>query len=101
MTSSFNFSKLKKLALRRLKHLTSFYRGKHALECPSLKVLNSYCCEALKMFSFNNLDFQQPNPVDENHDMLFQQPLFSIEKVNPTIPCLWFFFSSSFVCVVN
>jgi hypothetical protein len=60
---SFYFSQLNKLELGRLTNLTSFYHGKHSLDCPSLKVLDVYGC------SFNHLD------------------LFSIEKVNFTLTC--------------
>ncbi|RHN79200.1 hypothetical protein MtrunA17_Chr1g0174531 [Medicago truncatula] len=73
------------MALRYLSNLKSFYQGKHTLDCPSLKTLNVYRCEALRMFSFNNSDLQQPYSVDENQDMLFQQPLFCIEKLGPNL----------------
>ncbi|GAU43409.1 hypothetical protein TSUD_398850 [Trifolium subterraneum] len=58
MEHSFNFPQLNKLRLFNLTKLTSFYCGKHSLDCPSLKVLDVYRCDA-----FNNLD------------------LFSIEKL--------------------
>ncbi|XP_024632087.1 uncharacterized protein [Medicago truncatula] len=82
MEIQFNFPQLKIMALRLLSNLKSFYQGKHTLDCPSLKTLNVYRCEALRMFSFNNSDLQQPYSVDENQDMLFQQPLFCIEKLS-------------------
>jgi len=81
--SNFCFPQLNKLILDHLSNLQSFYPRKHTLECPSLKTLDVYRCEELKMFSFNHLDFQQPDPVDENHDMQFKQAMFFIEKVNP------------------
>ncbi|RHN78311.1 putative leucine-rich repeat domain, L domain-containing protein [Medicago truncatula] len=37
------------------------------------------------MFSFNNSDLQQPYSVDQNQGMLFQQPLFCIEKLSPNL----------------
>ncbi|WJX17436.1 hypothetical protein P8452_07354 [Trifolium repens] len=55
---SFNFPQLNKLELGHLTNLTSFYHGKHSLDCPSLKVLDVYGC------AFNHLD------------------LFSIEKLS-------------------
>ncbi|XP_039690162.1 uncharacterized protein [Medicago truncatula] len=85
MEINFNFPQLKIMALRRLTNLKSFYQGKHSLDCPSLKTLNVYRCEALRMFSFNNSDSQQSYSVDENQDMLFQQPLFCIEKLGPNL----------------
>ncbi|WJX10999.1 hypothetical protein P8452_01661 [Trifolium repens] len=65
--TNFNFPQLKSMQLYRLKNLKSFYQGKHILECPSLKTLNVYRCEALRMFSFC--------------EALFQQALFSIDKL--------------------
>jgi hypothetical protein len=63
MEHSFSFPQLNKLILSHLANLTSFYRGKHSLDCPSLKELNVYGC------AFNHLD------------------LFSIEKVNFILTC--------------
>ncbi|GAU50691.1 hypothetical protein TSUD_410470, partial [Trifolium subterraneum] len=51
----------------------------HGLE--ELEVRN---CDSLEAV-FDVKDFQLPNPVDENHDMLFQQALFSIEKLSPNL----------------
>jgi len=90
MEINFNFPQLKTMALLRLTNLKSFYQGKHTLDGPSLKTLNVYHCEALRMFSFNNSDLQQPYLVDKNQDMLFQQALICIEKVNLIIPCFSF-----------
>ncbi|KAL5067586.1 hypothetical protein RYX36_018473 [Vicia faba] len=85
MEISLNFPLLNTLVLCGLTKLKSFYQGKHTLECPSLKILNVSRCETLRMFSFNNLDLQQPEYlVDESS----QQALFSIEKVNSVIPYL-------------
>ena len=91
MEINFNFPQLKVMKLYHLTNLKSFYQGKHTLDCPSLKTLNVYRCEALRMFSFDNSDLQQPYSVEENHDMQFQQPLFCIGKVNPIIPCFSLF----------
>lgn len=70
MEICFHFPRLNTLLLRCLTKLKHFYQGKHTLECSSLKTLNVYRCETLRIFSFNNLD--------ENS----QQALFSMEKVN-------------------
>ncbi|GAU51439.1 hypothetical protein TSUD_413390 [Trifolium subterraneum] len=78
---SFNFPQLNTLVLYLLTNLETFYRGKHALECPSLKIFNVYRCEALRMFSFTHLDFQQPYAAGRN-PIIPQQVLFSIEKIN-------------------
>ncbi|RHN78274.1 hypothetical protein MtrunA17_Chr1g0163691 [Medicago truncatula] len=85
MEINFNFPQLKIMVLCLLTNLKSFYQGKNTLECPSLKTLNLYRCEALKMFSFNNSDLQQPYSVDENKDMVFEQALFCIEKLSPNL----------------
>ncbi|KAK2441515.1 hypothetical protein QL285_012805 [Trifolium repens] len=85
MEINFKFPQLNTLKLYCLTNLKNFYRGKHALECPSLKIFNVYHCEALRMFSFNHLDFQQPNAVGKNHDMIFQQALFSTDKLSPNL----------------
>jgi uncharacterized pyridoxamine 5'-phosphate oxidase family protein len=81
MKNNISFPQMTELGLIGLTKLKNFYPGKHTLECPSLKILKVYQCEALKMFSFNHSGFQQPNQVDEIHDMPFQIALFSIEKV--------------------
>ncbi|WJX17434.1 hypothetical protein P8452_07353 [Trifolium repens] len=65
MEHSFNFPQLNKLTLIRLANLTSFYCGTHSLDCPSLKVLNIYRCDA-----FSHLD------------------LFSIEKLSRNLEAL-------------
>ncbi|WJX17439.1 hypothetical protein P8452_07357 [Trifolium repens] len=61
MEHSFNFPQLNKLKLVYLEKLTSFYCGKHSLDCPSLKVLDVHGC------ALNHLDW------------------FSIEKLNPNM----------------
>jgi hypothetical protein len=81
MKNSISFPQMTELALIGLTNHKIFYPRKHTLDCPSLKILKVYQCEALKMFSFNHSGFQQPNQVDEIHDMPFQIALFSIEKV--------------------
>ncbi|CAI8601838.1 unnamed protein product [Vicia faba] len=82
MEISLNFPLLNTLVLCGLTKLKSFYQGKHTLECPSLKILNVSRCETLRMFSFNNLDLQQPEYlVDESS----QQALFSIEKLSTNL----------------
>ncbi|CAJ2632646.1 unnamed protein product [Trifolium pratense] len=73
------FPQLTIFGLFHLEKLTSFYPGKHTLECPSLKILNVYRCEALNMFSFNHFNIQQ------HDDEIIQQALFSIEKLNPNL----------------
>ncbi|XP_045824893.1 uncharacterized protein LOC123917266 [Trifolium pratense] len=80
MEINFNFPQLNELVLYHLTNLKSFYRGKYVLEClPSLKILNVYRCEALRMFFF-----QQPNTVGGN-PIRPQQALFSIEKLSPNL----------------
>ncbi|WJX37911.1 hypothetical protein P8452_25627 [Trifolium repens] len=84
MEINFNFPQLNTLVLYCLTNLKNFYRGKHALECPSLKIFNVYRCEALRMFSFTHLDFQQPNAAGGN-PTIPQQALFSMEKLSPNV----------------
>ncbi|XP_039686291.1 uncharacterized protein [Medicago truncatula] len=81
MEINFNFPQLEVIRLYYLTNLKSFYQGNHTLDFPLLKTLSVYRCEALRMFSFNNSDLQ----VDENQDVLFQQPLFCIEKLSPNL----------------
>ncbi|WJX10976.1 hypothetical protein P8452_01642 [Trifolium repens] len=69
--TNFNFPQLKSMQLHRLTNLKSFYQGKHILECPSLKTLNVNRCDALRMFSFG--------------EALFQQALFSIDKLSSNL----------------
>ncbi|WJX37907.1 hypothetical protein P8452_25624 [Trifolium repens] len=46
--------------------------------------LNVYRCEALRMFSFTHLDFQQPNAAGGN-PTIPQQALFSMEKLSHNV----------------
>ncbi|GAU51483.1 hypothetical protein TSUD_413690 [Trifolium subterraneum] len=84
MEINFNFPQLNTLVLCDLTILKNFYRGKHTLECPSLEIFIVYRCEALRMFSFTHLDFQQSNVVGGNPTTP-QQALFSIEKLSPNL----------------
>jgi len=79
------FPQLTKFLLHHLEKLTSFCPRKHTLECPSLKILDVNHCEGLTMFSFNRFNIQQCD------DILIGQALFSIEKVTPTMPYLYYF----------
>lgn len=76
------FPELTMLRLVNLTKLKSFYQGRHTLECPSLKTLDVYLCEALQMFSF---DSQQKNEVD----MPIQHALFFVKKVHIYIYALF------------
>ncbi|WJX31885.1 hypothetical protein P8452_20272 [Trifolium repens] len=84
MEINFNFPQLNTLRLYLLTNLKNFYQGKHALDCPCLKIFNVYRCEALRMFSFTHLDFQQPNAAGGN-PTIPQQALFSIEKLSHNV----------------
>ncbi|XP_045833623.1 uncharacterized protein LOC123924699 isoform X2 [Trifolium pratense] len=57
MEHSFTFPQLNKLRLISLKNLTSFYRGKHSLDLPSLKELEVSRCafNHLELFSIEKL----------------------------------------------
>jgi len=90
MKISFSFPRMNELELVDLTNLKSFYPGKHTLECPSLKILKVFQCEALRMFSFNYSSFREPGQVDKIYDMPFQQALFSTEKVKPPVLILVF-----------
>ncbi|KAL1368277.1 hypothetical protein AAHE18_02G110100 [Arachis hypogaea] len=79
---NFTFPHLSYLKFFQLEKLKSFYLGRFTLECPSLKTLNVYRCEALQMFTFNHSVLQQPHQIKEIHDALIPQALFSIEKLS-------------------
>ncbi|KAK2456349.1 hypothetical protein P8452_03502 [Trifolium repens] len=64
MEHSFSFPQLNKLTLSHLANLTSFYRGKHSLDCPSLKELNVYGC------AFNHLDLFSIEKLSRNLEKL-------------------------------
>ncbi|KAI4353010.1 hypothetical protein L6164_001989 [Bauhinia variegata] len=74
----FDFPQLTKLRLWNLTKLKCFYRGRHILDCPSLKNLNIYHCGTLQTFSFGHSVFQQANGMGEDE---FPQALFPLEKV--------------------
>ncbi|KAF7823503.1 putative P-loop containing nucleoside triphosphate hydrolase, leucine-rich repeat domain, L [Senna tora] len=78
---NFHFAQLTILRLVSLTKLKSFYRENHTLECPSLKTLNVFLCEALQIFSFDHLDSQQTIEVGEA-DLPIHQALFYVEKVS-------------------
>ncbi|XLR11206.1 hypothetical protein S83_039144 [Arachis hypogaea] len=80
---NFSFPHLSFLRFIRLKKLKSFYLGRFTLECPSLKTLNVYRCEALQMFTFNHSSLQQHHQIEEINDSPpIPQALFSIEKLS-------------------
>ncbi|KAF7839047.1 putative P-loop containing nucleoside triphosphate hydrolase, leucine-rich repeat domain, L [Senna tora] len=80
----FHFAHLTFLSLISLTKLKCFYLEKHTLECPSLKTLNVYLCEALQMFSFGHLDSQYTVWVGEA-DLPIHQALFYVEKETPVM----------------
>ncbi|KAL4300978.1 hypothetical protein HN51_052376 [Arachis hypogaea] len=80
---TFSFPHLSFLGFFRLEKLKSFYLGRFTLECPSLKTLNVYHCEALQMFTFNHSSLQQHHQIEEINDSPpIPQALFSIEKLS-------------------
>ncbi|XP_057745253.1 uncharacterized protein LOC130963123 [Arachis stenosperma] len=80
---NFSFPHLSFLRFIRLEKLKSFYLGRFTLECPSLKTLNVYRCEALQMFTFNHSSLQQDHQIEEINDSPpIPQALFSIEKLS-------------------
>ena len=68
----FDFPHLTILRLIKLTKLTSFYPGRHTLECPSLKTLNVCLCEALQIFTFDKVD---------EVEFSSQKALFNLQKV--------------------
>lgn len=77
----FDLPQLTILRLVCLTKLKNFYPGRHTLECPSLKTLNVYLCEALQVFYFDNLKSQQIIPSVDGVEMPTQQALFYVQKV--------------------
>ena len=78
-TTKFVFPQVTSLTLESLPELKYFYPGKHTLEWPSLKILNIYKCNKLRIAASNELSF--PNTDGLGHHVPVQQPLFLIEKV--------------------
>nr|AEB06129.1 Rpp4 candidate R7 [Glycine max] len=76
-TERFEFPSLWKLLLYKLSLLSSFYPGKHHLECPVLKCLDVSYCPKLKLFTseFHN----------SHKEAVIEQPLFMVEKVDPKL----------------
>ncbi|KAK2400439.1 hypothetical protein QL285_050141 [Trifolium repens] len=64
MEHSFHFPQLNTFKLLYLENLTSFYHGKHSLDCPSLKVLDVYGC------AFNHLDLFSIEKLSRNLEKL-------------------------------
>ena len=77
----FNFPQLTRIRLWGLSKLRGFYPRKHALECPSLKRLNVYHCEALLIFGFSHSDFQHQHHNGELG--VYSQPLLTVEVLSP------------------
>ena len=78
-TTKFVFPQVTSLTLESLPELKYFYPRKHTLEWPSLKILNIYKCNKLRIAASNELSF--PNTDGLGHHVPVQQPLFLIEKV--------------------
>ncbi|XP_028783521.1 uncharacterized protein LOC114739609 [Neltuma alba] len=79
----FYFPLLRIFRLIRLTQLNDFYPKRYTLECPSLKVLNVGRCEALQIFAFGNLDYQELRGACV--DLPIQQALFHIGKVSENL----------------
>ena len=78
-TTKFVFPRLISLSLEMLPDLKCFYQGKHTLEWLSLKKLEIYKCDKVKIVASNDLNF--PNTNELGHHLPIQQSLFLIEKV--------------------
>ena len=78
-TTKFVFPRLISLSLVMLPELKCFYQGKHTLEWLSLKKLEIYKCDKVKIVASNDLNF--PNTNELGHHLPIQQSLFLIEKV--------------------
>ena len=76
----FDFPQLIVLKLRSLAKLKSFYPGRHAINCPSLKKLSIYHCEELRIFDFDYSNFHRLHQLG-GVDIPTQKALFFIEKV--------------------
>ncbi|KAK4270259.1 hypothetical protein QN277_023318 [Acacia crassicarpa] len=80
---NFYFPLLRIFRLIRLMQVNAFYPKRYTLECPSLKVLNVDQCEALQIFTFEQIASQQHRGVCV--DLPIQQALFHIEKVSKNL----------------
>ncbi|XP_075649597.1 uncharacterized protein LOC142620043 [Castanea sativa] len=78
--TKFVFPRLVSLSLFSLPELKCFYPGKQTSEWPSLKYLDIFKCDKVKIFASNELSFSDTNEL--GHHVPVQQPFFMIEKVS-------------------
>ena len=76
----FEFEQLSSMVLWNLQELWGFFAGKHSLSCSSLKELNVYNCEKLKLFKTQGT-YSQERLSDDKLHVTMKQPLFRIQEV--------------------
>jgi len=91
MTLTFEFPCLTLLYLWNMRLLSSFYPGKHYLECPVLDTLWVAYCPKLKLFT-SDFDDSDKDEVIKAPITPLQQPLFLLEKVTKHQLCASFSF---------
>ncbi|KAL0005763.1 hypothetical protein SO802_013324 [Lithocarpus litseifolius] len=77
-TVQFMFPRIFSLSLELLPELKCFYPRKHNSEWPSLKFLEIYKCDKVKIIALNELNSPETKELD--YHLSIQQPLFLIEK---------------------
>ncbi|XP_028780998.1 uncharacterized protein LOC114737249 [Neltuma alba] len=76
----FEFNQLTSIVLWNLQELQRFCAGNHSLSCSSLKELDVYKCEKLKLFKTQGASSQE-RLSNNNLHVSKQQPLFTLEEV--------------------
>ncbi|KAK4270265.1 hypothetical protein QN277_023322 [Acacia crassicarpa] len=76
---NFVFDELTSIVLWHLHDLQGFYAGNHSLSCSSLKELNVWKCEKLKLFKTQSMSSQGTH-YDDNLSVSMQQSLFTLEE---------------------
>ncbi|KAI4334776.1 hypothetical protein L6164_013486 [Bauhinia variegata] len=81
-TAIFVFKRLSTLSLWNLCNLEKFYCGKYSLVCPSLREIDVYNCNKLKLFRTEDLSCREIP-----HEPM-EQALFTVEEVIPKLKVL-------------
>ncbi|XLR06672.1 hypothetical protein S83_034610 [Arachis hypogaea] len=83
----FVFPHLRKLWLRNMSKLRTFFSCIYSIQCESLKDLNVFDCPKLRLFQTTYLSCQE-RTTDEKISIPVHQPLFTVEEVLPNLNAL-------------
>ncbi|MED6217323.1 hypothetical protein PIB30_016512 [Stylosanthes scabra] len=76
----FVFPRLRKLWLKSMLELRTFFSGRYSIQCTSLQDLNMFDCPRLKLFQATYLSCQE-RATDDKISIPIRRPFFNVEEV--------------------